>query len=66
MNDLNLNKQHTEYFRVMEKRIRYYSEKYDPHTIINQHDVISEVEIPQERGRIKGISLIRSIFLNIF
>ncbi len=66
MNNLNLKTQQHEYFRVMEKRIRYYAEKYDPHTIMVQQDAVSNDEILQDNGRKGGFSLLRAIFLNIF
>ena len=66
MNNLNLKTQRHEYSRVMKKRIRYYAEKYDPHTIMYQQDAIPDDEIVQDSGRKGGISLLRAIFLTIF
>lgn len=43
MKNLNNQTYPPEYFRVMEHRIRYYKEKYDPHTIMaDLHQVESQ------------------------
>ncbi len=65
MNNLNQSLQNSEYYRVMEKRIRYYSNKYDPHTIFFEQPHIF-VENTSVVKRKKGISTLITIFMNIF
>ncbi len=66
MKDLNQQRQQTEYLRVMEKRIRYYAEKYDPHTHVYDPTHIKEREAPGESEHKGRIGMIRTILTNIF
>jgi len=66
MKDLSLKQQQPEYFRVMEKRIRYYANKYDPYTIIEDPTFKSENEPEVERRQKFRINTLRTFFLNIF
>jgi len=65
MNDLNQSLHNREYYRVMEKRIRYYANKYDPHRILYEPPSVLENNSHAEK-RNKGISTLREIFTNIF
>jgi hypothetical protein len=49
----------------MEKRIRYYANKYDPHRILYEPPSVLENNSHAEK-RNKGISTLREIFTNIF
>lgn len=66
MKSLNISTDQTEYVRVMEKRIRYYAEKYDPHTLIYQQEKAEEPFVSAKQVRKRGPSRIRTIFLNFF
>lgn len=66
MKDLSLKQQQTEYLRVMEKRIRYYANKYDPHTIIEDPTFGSENEPEVERRQKFRKNTFRTFFLNFF
>lgn len=67
MKNLNNNTEQGEYYRIMEKRIKYYAEKYDPHTIVYDHQP-SPVSIETKNGDPKkhGIAFFRSVFMNFF
>ena len=56
MKNLSKTTQNADYIRIMQKRIQYYAEKYDPY---------KQYISPKERQE-RRFSLIQSFFLNIF
>lgn len=66
MKDLNRAQINSEYSRIMEKRIRYYAEKYDPHTIFHESKAISFFDEQKELKRKSGIAMFKTYLLNIF
>lgn len=66
MCDLNIIRQQGEYSRVMEGRIRYYAEKYDPHTILYEPIESDGEEESLKKGYSRRVSLLRELFMNIF
>lgn len=67
MNSLNFKHDPPEYYRVMEKRIKYYAEKYDPHTRVIDGKTDPGLELGKGvENRRKGIIDVYSVFLSIF
>ncbi len=66
MKNLSKTTQNADYIRIMQKRIQYYAEKYDPYEqYVRPLDKFSE-EIPVKERRERISSVIQSFFLNIF
>jgi len=67
MNNLNIDCSQQEYFQVMKHRIRYYAEKYDPHTVFYEKELLeNEAEASTGKPKQRIHSVIQSFFLAIF
>ncbi len=66
MKNLSKTTRNAGYIRIMQKRIQYYAEKYDPYKqYVGPLDKLIE-EIPVKKRSERRLALIQSFFLNIF
>ena len=66
MTNLNIKETQVEYRRIMANRIRFYAEKYDPHTVINDQTNKEGEEIQLNKVQKRRVSMLREIFTHIF
>jgi len=66
MENLSKTTQSADYYRVMQKRIQYYSKKYDPYQQYISAAEQQLEDLPVKETRVRRSSLIQAFFLNIF